>query len=94
MLIIARSCSKSSSWFNGATRHYCATHNHEMTPEQYHCQLGQLESQIIAQVQPVVTSLTNRIAQLENQITPSLRTFAENLEKLHEPDTGPPTTKP
>lgn len=30
MLIIARSCSKSSSWFNGATRHYCATHNHEI----------------------------------------------------------------
>lgn len=76
-MIPSRQCSKSSAYFNGRTHHYCSTHNHEMHHEDYQCQLGQLESVMVAQLTPLLHSYEHR-----------LKTFAANLEKLHEPPTG------
>lgn len=87
-MIDTRPCSKNSTWFNGRNRWYCGTHNHEMHHEDYQCQLGQLESVMVAQLTPLLHSYEHRLKTLEAHFTTALKTFAANLEKLHEPPTG------
>lgn len=90
-MISSRACIKSSAWINGANRYYCGTHNHEMPHEQYQCALGQLEASICASVGTTLMQLDSRLSKLEAHFNDHLKTFAANLEKLHERDPTEPT---
>jgi hypothetical protein len=90
-MIPSRSCTKSSAYFGGGTRYWCTAHNHEMDHQSYTCALGVLESGIIAQANIILMQHEKRIAEIEEHFNAKLKTFAANLEKLHEPDPGTPT---
>jgi len=85
-MLASRGCAKTSTIYNGSTRYYCSTHNHEMTNEQWQCSFGAFENFLIGQLNTQFAHFDLRVQMLENKITERLVEFGKNLEKLHERD--------